>query len=345
MAYPNVGLSRLGLAEGNADNTELFLKVFSGEVLTSFERASKIRPLVRSRTITSGKSAQFPAIGKASALYHVAGENLLDDNGTSYLNSINHGEQVILIDRSLVAPVMIHDLDEAMNHYDVRGPYSKELGEALATKADEQLTQLLGIGARTAAASLAVSDHPTGSVLWHADMATVATTLVKGIRVASGLMDDKDIPESDRYCVLRPFQYNLLIEGGEFIDTQFNVGANGGRDSGTVHRAFGMTLVKSNNIPSTNIATTLGATGTKNEYGGEQFTDTVGFCFHKGAVGTLMLKGLMTEMEYKIEYQADLMLAKIAVGHGLLYPGAVVELNKQADADTPVGNDDSLALY
>ena len=64
MAAPNATLSRPGVINNDAgtwtkDNA-LFLKVFSGEVLTSFERNCIFDGLVQSRTIQNGKSAQFP---------------------------------------------------------------------------------------------------------------------------------------------------------------------------------------------------------------------------------------------------------------------------------------------
>ena len=49
----------------------LFLKVFSGEVLTAFARNNIFNEQLHSvRTITSGKSAQFPVTGAATAAYH-----------------------------------------------------------------------------------------------------------------------------------------------------------------------------------------------------------------------------------------------------------------------------------
>ena len=63
----------------NSTGTEdaLFLKVFAGEVLTSFDRASKTGGAEMVRSISSGKSATFPVMGRIDAAYHVAGAEIL----------------------------------------------------------------------------------------------------------------------------------------------------------------------------------------------------------------------------------------------------------------------------
>ena len=49
--------SRIGQALGTGDTRALFLKIFSGEVLTVYDNECIMRNMVRTRTITSGKSA------------------------------------------------------------------------------------------------------------------------------------------------------------------------------------------------------------------------------------------------------------------------------------------------
>ena len=52
--------SRMGSINGASDKFALFLKVFSGEVLTTFDELNIMKGLHMTRTISSGKSAQFP---------------------------------------------------------------------------------------------------------------------------------------------------------------------------------------------------------------------------------------------------------------------------------------------
>lgn len=51
--------SRLGQANGAGDALALFLKVFSGEVLTAFAETNVALSRSMVRSIKSGKSAQF----------------------------------------------------------------------------------------------------------------------------------------------------------------------------------------------------------------------------------------------------------------------------------------------
>lgn len=53
----NNNVSRIGQINGAGDDRALFLKVFSGETLTTYEAECKTKDKVRVRTLTSGKSA------------------------------------------------------------------------------------------------------------------------------------------------------------------------------------------------------------------------------------------------------------------------------------------------
>ena len=135
-------------------NNELFLKVFSGEVLQTFETATVMKPLHMVRTITSGKSAQFPVTGIASASYFTPGVDLVQGTlpASGLVSSIKHSEVTINIDDLLLSSTFIDKLDEAKNHYDVRSIYSTELGRALARTMDKNL---IGV-----AINAAFSGHP-----------------------------------------------------------------------------------------------------------------------------------------------------------------------------------------
>ena len=78
MAY-NATVSRPGRDQlAGSDVTALLLKVFSGEVLSTFAANTVMRGLHTIRTITSGKAAQFIVTGAAKSRFHTAGESLLD---------------------------------------------------------------------------------------------------------------------------------------------------------------------------------------------------------------------------------------------------------------------------
>ena len=109
----NATVSRIGQVNGANDVNALFLQVWSGEVLATFMRENTMLGMTQVRSISSGKSAQFPVIGTTSASYHTPGNEIL---GTS----IKHNEKTVNIDDLLVSSAFIANLDEAKNHYDVR---------------------------------------------------------------------------------------------------------------------------------------------------------------------------------------------------------------------------------
>ena len=137
----NAVVSRLGQVNGANDANALFLKVWSGEVLATFMRENKMLGMTNVRSISSGKSAQFPVIGTTSASYHTPGNEILG-------SSVNHAERTVNIDDLLVSSAFLANIDEAKNHYDVRSIYTSEMGRALANTVDKNLLQLAVLASR-----------------------------------------------------------------------------------------------------------------------------------------------------------------------------------------------------
>jgi hypothetical protein len=324
VANGNTTVSRLGQLNAAGAAYDLFLKKFAGEVLKVFDETNVMMALHRVRTITSGKSAQFPAIGTATAKYHAPGENIADA-GNSYLSQIKHNERVIGLDNPLLAATFIARIDEAMNHYDVRSEYAHQLGEALAVKLDKTLLQVAVLAARAAATISAPGGNQGGSAITDANMATSASTLIAKLFECAQKLDEKNVPATDRVCVLKPAQYYLLAQNTQLLDRDFG-GANGVYAEGTVLKCAGIRLVKSNHVPSTNIAAADANIGQGlNTYHGD-FSKTVAVVFNRQAIGTVKLMDLSFESEYKMELQGTLMVAKYAMGHGILEPACAIEL-------------------
>jgi hypothetical protein len=309
----NATPSRLGQINTSGQTDALFLKVYAGEVMTAFTETNVMMEKHMVRTISSGKSAQFPATWKADAAYHTPGNELTGSQ------KIKHSERIINIDDLLVSDTFIANIDEAMNHYDVRSIYSSEQGRALARKADKQLLQVGILAARAAAT---ITGGFGGSKLVNANFELDAENLVQGIFAAGQVMDEKDIPQEDRYCFLKPKHYNLLAQYTKLYNKDW--GGMGVYAEGKLVKVDNITLVKTNNLPTTNVSAD---SGTKNTYDGD-FTNTVSLIMHRSAIGTVKLLDLAVESEYEIWRQGTLMVAKYAMGHGILRPEAAVELAK-----------------
>jgi hypothetical protein len=344
--------SRLGQINLANSVNELFLKQFAGEVLTTFETENVMMPLHTVRSISSGKSAQFPTTGIASATYHTPGESLMvTDNGgnpaaSKYLSRIRHAEVVISIDDMLVSSAFISNIDEAKNHYDVRSIYSTEIGRQLAYVADKNLIRCVIAGARATTDRFGNSDAAyLGSALEYNAEATAGSALeaelVKPFFDAAQKMDEKGVPSTDRYAVVTPaFYYQLINVNKDVISRDYNPEGNGSKAGGYIVQVAGIRIMKSNNVPTTDESSATnvhGNAGVQNNvfggtkgYGEVSFAKTKGIIFHKEAVGTVKLLDLGVESDYSIERQGTLMVAKYAMGHGILRNECCYEIKDDA---------------
>lgn len=350
--------SRAGQINSAGADDALFLKKFSGEILQTFEESNIFKPLHTVRTIENGKSAQFPVTGVASASYHTPGENIAEANdgagNATYLSDIKKAEKVITIDKMLLASTFLANIDDVKNHYDIRSVYANELGKALAVRFDTALAKTFIAAARTSAAVtggkvggiLDVSANAMGDGADSTDDAVntdpTGAELVAALFTAAQKLDENDVPSDGRFAVLRPQEYYKLITGGAgalAISTSAvnkDVGGVGSIASGSIPQVAGITIYKSNHIPSTDLsAVTTGDGASSNDvfglsgegYNGN-FTNTLGVVSHSAAVGTVKLLDLATESEYQIERQGTLFVAKYAMGHGVLRPECAIELQK-----------------
>ena len=325
----NATVSRLGLVNNTGTSFDaLFLKVFSSEVLTAFAENNIFNESMHTvRTIANGKSAQFPVLGTATAAYHTVGTPLVG------ANQIKANEKIISIDDLLISQAFISSLDEMKNHYDVRQTYSSELGKALARTYDQNVAKVIANASR---ASTNLSGGNGGVVLTLANGNT-ASANVTGDEIAAAIydiaqtFDERDIPPSDRFCVLPPAEYYKLAESAtRTIDTDFNPQGNGSFASGRVQMVAGIPVMMSNNVPQSNVGSN--PSGANNTYSGDD-SKTIGLVFHKSAVGTVKLQDMTTEIsgsDYGIMYQGTLLVAKYALGHGILRPEAAATIKLSA---------------
>jgi hypothetical protein len=353
----NTTPSRVGQVNSAGDVDALFLKKFSGEILQTFEESNIFKPLHTVRTIENGKSAQFPVTGVASADYHTPGESIASNGlvgAGGYLSDIKKAEKVITIDKMLLASTFLANIDDVKNHYDIRSVYANELGKALAVRFDTAIAKVFIASARSAAAVtggkvggiLDVSANAMGTGADSSDDADntdpTGAELVAALFTAAQKLDENDVPSDGRFCVLRPQEYYKLITGGAgalAISTSAvnkDVGGLGSIASGSIPQVAGITIYKSNHIPSTDLsAVTSGDGAASNDVFGAggagyngNFTNTLGIVAHSAAVGTVKLLDLATESEYQIERQGTLFVAKYAMGHGVLRPECAIELQK-----------------
>jgi hypothetical protein len=338
MADIGANIPRAGSVDNGSDKDALFLQVFSGEVLSAFEEANVMRELHTVRTISEGKSASFPVTGVAGAAYLTAGEDIY--NGTDHLSKIKHSEKVITIDDLLVSSTFIADIDSLRNHFDLRSIYSNELGKALAKRFDLAVMKTLVAGAGAAAAT----DQPAGISItgFGAFSAATGEKVVDAIVDIAQKLDENDIPDDgDRFAVLPPELYYLLIsDASGNIALNKDYGGVGSIAQGNVPMVAGIKIFKSNHVKDIAVADAsqiqdddnaknnpfddAGASAT-NGYNAD--LSTLRFIGgHKSCVGTVKLLDLATDMDYSVQRQGTLLVAKYAMGHNFLRQGACVKV-------------------
>ena len=258
--------SRVGQNLSTGDTNALFLKVFSGEILTAFETSTIMKGLQTMRTISSGKSASFPVTGIASANYHTVGNSILetqDGSNSKYLSDIQKTEKQIFIDDMLVSSVFLANLDELKNHYDIRSIYASELGKALAKRFD--IATMKTLFATSASAANISGVTAAGSRITSGVDHSTAQGIIDSLYAMAAKLDENEAPSEGRFAILAPSTYyklitsdNVAVTGagafgagqGSGVVGGFNVKSpfEGATASGVVPMVAGISLFKSNHL-------------------------------------------------------------------------------------------------
>lgn len=310
------GISNPGQELSAGDRDALFMKVFSGEVLTAFARNTVMMSRHQVRTIDHGKSASFAVMGRTRAKYLAPGDSLDDQR-----KKMEHNERVIAIDGLLTADCLITDIDDAMNHYDVRVEYSRQLGEALAMAADcAVINELANEAAKDATSKDGnIPDNGEGADkvlgtgkafefvtgLEISQDATYGSKLLEGLLAARAQMTKNYVPMGDRYCLLTPEGYSAVMKA--LMPDSANYHALFDPNTGKLQTICGFEVIEVPHLLNEGVDGKH-ALNAKIAAAGLQ-----GIVFHRSAVGTVKLKDLAMERARRAEYQADQIIAKYAI--------------------------------
>tara|TARA_B100001013_G_C24618703_1_gene446287 strand:- start:1449 stop:2552 length:1104 start_codon:yes stop_codon:yes gene_type:complete len=364
MAINRLGIRNAELGASVASRSaevELFRTIYLTEVVKAFQENNIMSGLTQSRSIANGKSATFPTFWKTNAHYHVPGVTA-DLDGT---NEVRHDEIVITCDRVLMSDIKVAEIDELINHFDVRGMYAEQMGNALAQAYDKQLMGMAYNATQTVYDRLADPSAADNEPAWKG-VARQTTSrafssganIVQSIYEALQTLEEYDVPTQGLVCILKPQEYYLLITDGDGTGTiaiNRDYGGSGGISSGVVPSVAGIPILKSNNLPTEDFLAGAGIHGHKvNNVPLDETTSGVvnkdsgvpdaapgggpkylgdfatanfkGLILHPTCLGTVKLMDIKYEDEYLIQKQATLMVAKMAVGHGVLREEACIAL-------------------
>lgn len=309
----NATALRGGQVNSAGDVDALFLKVYGGEVLTAFDENNVFMDRHFVRNISSGKSAQFPVTWKVNASYHTVGNEIVGQTA-------NQNEKVITIDDLLISDVFFANIDEAKAHYDYRSEYTRQTGQALAKQFDYNVARN---GILAARASASVTGGYGGSTITEGtlnDFTNLGQKLADAVYDAAQALDEKDVPTEGRTAFFKPAQYYLLVQTTDVINRDW--GGEGSYAAGKIPRIADIDIIKTNHLPQ---ADDSANTAIPSAYRAN-FSKVKGLIMNRGAVGTVKLMDMAVESEYDIRRQGTLVVAKYAVGHGVLRPECAVEL-------------------
>ncbi len=231
---------RSGQTNAAGDVRNLYLKLYAGEVMSAFQTKNIMMNYCRVRSISKGKSAQFIMTGKyRAAEYHTPGNEIIPDV------IAKNAERVVSVDDLLIAAQFIPNIDEAMQHFDIRSVYTQESGYALAKSADQNILRMAVKAALTTnkeRASKMIQDYDSwddedfsANVTYAASFANSkkAAYFMEGLIEAKRVLESAGAPLEDLVCVMATDQYYSLfktVSNSEAVSalTMFNRDVGGG---------------------------------------------------------------------------------------------------------------------
>lgn len=316
-------LSRSGQNNEAGDDRDLFEKKMQTDVLRYFQSTNIAKELVTNKTIANGKSAAFPIIGNATAVYHTAGTELGGDN-------IAATERTITIDKMLVGFAYVPDIDDAMVHYDANSAYNESIGRALGKRYDQDCLRMVAVAAAIVDAATALA---AGLKVFADDTYSTPVTFAAandellGAKVYEKIVDaiaqwvEKDIV-GEPVIVLQPKSYFALLNNP--ANTGMTWANDEASQSGRVPMVLGKRVMTSPHVPQDDDSANA-AIDVKYR---ANFTEVVGLVFAKESVAALQLLALSMRSDYIPERLSTLIVGKMAVGFGVLNHSAAITLKK-----------------
>ena len=307
--------SRPGFKAGGTP-FDLFLDLFAGEVLSTYEAKTIMRGLHRIVNLNGGKSYRYPVMGQATGGYHTPGVEITGDQ-------IAHDEIVVTPDDKLVSSVFIADIDEALNHYEVRSAYADEIGGFLARHFDANAIRALIKAARDAGKLGQGGGNVTNTALL-----TDVTKLFDSFAEAKKVMDLKnvDVDTKPIYGMVATPQWYALKQADKNLNRDYNGGTADIRNM-SLTTIDGVQIMKSNLAPfGVNQSATAGVLA---RYQGD-YSKTVGVVWTPDALVTAQVQDVSIQHEEQISKQGHLIVGRYMSGTNVLRATDAVELRTGA---------------
>ncbi|WNH52432.1 hypothetical protein [Stenotrophomonas oahuensis] len=321
-------------AQVGSDTEALRLTQYAGEVLEAFESNVIMNGLIRNRSITGGRTAQFPAFFKAFAELHTPGAEL---TGKDVLKN----EVTIEADGLLIHDIYVDRIDEMMTHYDLRGPYAKAQGNGLARVYDVMAQMLVYQASQGAELFPGDGGGITLTEGASQDFMTSGLDLIDALNSAKLGLEEQDVDTSVLRSVFLPLQWSLIANSDKNINRDF--GGQGSTASTVLRTISDIEVLKSNNFMFGKNVTAYNASTNANglvghptdvrrlpaniasKYQGD-LSKIRGLVFTEDAAAMLHVLDLNTEQTWDARRRATLLVAEMAAGGGALRNKCAVAL-------------------
>ena len=327
------GAQKLGAGSVDAQR----LTQYAGEVLEAFETNKIMGGLIRNRSISNGKTAQFPAFFKAYAELMVPGSEL---TGKDILKN----EVTIEADGLLIHDIYVDRIDEMLLHYDLRGPYARAQGEAIARIYDVMCQMLVHKASQ--GVELFPGDGGGISLTESAtqDFSASGLDLIDALNTAKLRLEEQDVNTTTLSSTFLPLQWSLIANSDKNINRDF--GGQGSLASQQLRTISDINIYKSNNFLYGRNATPYDATNNAKGLVGNpndvrrlpkqiaakyqaDLTKVVGHVFTEDAAAMLHVLDLNTETYWDARRRATLLIAEMAAGGDALRNKCAVALKRK----------------
>lgn len=253
MSLDNFQVVRPNLPAGGSDPLGLIIEQYTGLVEGTIQRNSVLSKWIPMRTLKGTATAQNYAVGGATLKAIVPGET--PDGDTSTFN-----KNTVTVDTHILARHYIPELDTFQTQFDERAELAREQGE----KVSKFLDQAFLIQAAKAAAS-ATSSYGAVTGFTGGSTATLTGAETDPAVVEAALLDlykqmalkDVDVSSGDFLTVVTPALFYALLESERVINVNYVTSKGTKVENGFVFKSFGVPVVASNNLPTTNITSHL----------------------------------------------------------------------------------------
>jgi len=218
----------------------------------------------------------------------------------------------ISVDASVVAGYRIEYIADLKNDSSIRSRYATFIGEALARRFDMNIASCIY--------KAAIKGNSV--IKGGANVRTDPDSFKKAMFAAAQTLDEKNVPQSERYAFVSPSIFYMAIQSSDLITKDWD-GA-GSLSKSVIGEVAGIKIVKSNN---TLAGVNYNDKNTPDKYHGD-YADYAFQVFSPMAVGTV-LRDIETYVNKDMVWSQN--IGKYRAGHDVLCPECAIAV-KAADA-------------